>query len=37
MKNILGILILPFALMIIIIIYIAAQIKYFLGGQNEGK
>ena len=29
MKNILGILILPFAIMIIAIIYIAAQIKYF--------
>lgn len=28
MKNILGILILPFALMIIAIIYIAAQVKY---------
>ena len=29
MKNILGILVLPFALMIIAIIYIAAQVKYF--------
>ena len=29
MKNILGLLILPFALVIIAIIYIAAQVKYF--------
>ena len=29
MKNILGLLILPFALMIIAIIYIAAQVKHF--------
>ena len=33
--NILGILILPFALMIIAIIYIAAQVKFFVRGINE--
>lgn len=31
MKNILGLLILPIALMIVIIIYVAAQVKYFMG------
>lgn len=35
MKNILGILILPIALMIIAIIYIGAQIKYFIGGAEK--
>lgn len=34
MKNIPGLLILPFALMIIAIIYIAAQVKYFIGGSK---
>ena len=34
MKNILGILILPFALMIIILILVAAQVKYFIGGSK---
>ena len=37
MKNILGLLLLPFALMIIIITLVAIQIKYFWEVVNESK
>jgi hypothetical protein len=34
MKDILGLLIAPFALLFIAIVYIAAQVKYFIGGSK---
>ena len=35
MKNILGLILLPFALVIIVILLIWAQVKYFIGWENE--